>query len=210
VTAVGRVAIREIAEVLPRRRLKLRLSDGSIVVRDFSTLVGGVFDRFVEPRYFARVRVIQGALTWPGSAGWNPYQVVDFSPDGVIWGRCRMPPTTRRPPSTMVFGDRPPKGVPMGVFRARLARRVLNAVIKGFDGSKPSITRLRAAADAALDVGIKLSRRTLAKLEDASDIEAYLRAKRRSTGKAVSLDEWLKSPAMRDIAPALAKRRKRR
>jgi hypothetical protein len=43
--------------VLAERRLRLRLSDGSIVVRDFSRLDGGVFERFTEPRCFSRVRL---------------------------------------------------------------------------------------------------------------------------------------------------------
>jgi hypothetical protein len=183
-------------------------------VRDFSTLAGGFWDRFFEPRYFARVRLVHGALTWPGPKGWNPYQVIDLSPDGVIWGRCPMPPTTRKPPATMVFGDRPPKGVPMGVFRARLARRVLNAAVRGFDGSKASITRLRAAADAAIDAGVGLSRRVLGKLEDASDCEAAGRAERRRRKpgyRTIDFDEWMKTPGMRDIALALAKKgRKKR
>ena len=170
------------------------------MVRDFSTLVGGVFDRFVEPRCFKRVRFVDGALTWPGLKGWDPRQVVDVSPYGLIWGRCPMPPTTRRPPSTMVFGDRPPKGVPMGVFRARLARRVLNAAVKAFDGGAPSIATLRGAADAAIEAGVGLSRRVLDTLEDASDNEAAACVKRRNGRKA-------KGRPMRRTSLAFARRR---
>jgi len=97
----------------------------------------------------------------------------------------------------------------MGVFRARLTRRVLNAAVRAFDGRKPSITRLRAAADAALDVGVNLSRRALATLEDASDCEAAGRPERRRRKpgyRTIDFDEWMKTPSMRDIALALAKK----
>jgi hypothetical protein len=102
--ADDRVTIEKILAVVPDRRLRLRLSDGSLVERDFSLFTGGVFKRFAEPRYFARVRLVHGVLTWPGPKGWNEHQVVDLSPDDVIWGVCPAPATTRKPPATMVVG----------------------------------------------------------------------------------------------------------
>jgi hypothetical protein len=63
---------------LPEYRLRLTLSDGSVIERDVSKyLVGPVFDAIrTDPSVFAQVRVDHGTAVWPGE--------VDLCPDVLI------------------------------------------------------------------------------------------------------------------------------
>lgn len=74
--------IRE-AIVLEDHRLRLTLTDGSIVERDVSALLNGpVFDAIrSDPELFKRVEVRYGTVSWPGD--------VDLCPDVVLGN---MPP----------------------------------------------------------------------------------------------------------------------
>jgi hypothetical protein len=67
------------AEALPGLRLRLTLTDGSVVDRDVAPLLRGpVFERIrTDPAEFARVRVDCGATVWPNGA--------DLCPDTLIW-----------------------------------------------------------------------------------------------------------------------------
>jgi hypothetical protein len=60
-------------------RLRLTLTDGSIVERDVaSLLVGPVLDGIRrDPSLFRKVRVEHGTVTWPGD--------IDLCPDVLIW-----------------------------------------------------------------------------------------------------------------------------
>ncbi len=60
-------------------RLRLTLTDGSIVERDVEKLlVGPVFDGIrSDPVLFRKVSVEHGTVTWPGD--------VDLCPDVLIW-----------------------------------------------------------------------------------------------------------------------------
>jgi hypothetical protein len=60
-------------------KLKLTLSDGSIIERDVSRLlVGPVFvTSRKDPSFFAKVRAQGGTVVWPNGA--------DLSPDVLIW-----------------------------------------------------------------------------------------------------------------------------
>lgn len=65
-------------------RLRLTLTDGSVVERDVSHLVcGSIFDTVRDdPKLFARARADAGTVVWPNGA--------DLCPDVLIWGG--MPP----------------------------------------------------------------------------------------------------------------------
>ena len=67
------------AEPLDQFRLRLSLTDGSVIERDLRPLLKGpVFEKIrTDPKEFARVRAEDGALVWPNSA--------DLCPDMVIW-----------------------------------------------------------------------------------------------------------------------------
>lgn len=73
------VRIRE-AIALEGRRLRLTLTNGSVVERDVSELlVGPVFEPVHEnDALFRRVRVEEGSVVWPNGA--------DLCPDVLIWG----------------------------------------------------------------------------------------------------------------------------
>ena len=66
------------ATVLEDHRLRLKLTDGSIVERDVSSLLNGpVFDAIRnDPEVFKRVEVRHGTVSWPGD--------VDLCPDVVL------------------------------------------------------------------------------------------------------------------------------
>ncbi|MBI4874865.1 MAG: DUF2442 domain-containing protein [Acidobacteria bacterium] len=68
-------------------RVRLTLTDGSVVERDLSALLTGpVFEEIREnPDRFREARVEAGALAWPNGA--------DLCPDAVIWGG--LPPEPR-------------------------------------------------------------------------------------------------------------------
>ena len=71
--------IREV-KVLEGFKLRLTLSDGSVIERDVSRLlVGPVFEPIrKDPSVFAKVRVEGGTVVWPDGA--------DLCPDVLIWG----------------------------------------------------------------------------------------------------------------------------
>ena len=86
--------IREVAP-LGGYRLRLTLTDGSIVERDLTRILeGAVFDPLkADPSEFARVRVENGTLAWPNGA--------DLCPDVVIWNG---PPVEgQAPPATLAL-----------------------------------------------------------------------------------------------------------
>ena len=76
-------------ECLAGHRLRLGLTDGSIVERDIGALLHGpVFDAIRgDPARFRQVRALHGALVFAGDDG----DEVDLCPDTVIWGG--LPPT---------------------------------------------------------------------------------------------------------------------
>jgi uncharacterized protein DUF2442 len=68
------------AKVLEGFKLRLTLTDGSVIERDVSgLLVGPIFEPIqADPAVFARVRVEGGTTVWPNGA--------DLCPDVLIWG----------------------------------------------------------------------------------------------------------------------------
>lgn len=67
------------AVVLDGFRVRLTLTDGSLVERDLDgILVGPVFETVRNPDMFSKVEVRDGGLVWPCG--------VDLCPDMVIWG----------------------------------------------------------------------------------------------------------------------------
>lgn len=64
---------------LDGRRLRLTLTDGSIVERDVQDLLWGqVFETLrTDDALFRRVRARYGTVTWPGN--------VDLAPETLIW-----------------------------------------------------------------------------------------------------------------------------
>ena len=73
------IRIRDVVP-LEGRRVRLTLTDGSVVERDISfLLVGPVFEPIRnDPACFEQVHVEAGSLVWPNGA--------DLCPDVVIWG----------------------------------------------------------------------------------------------------------------------------
>ena len=61
------------------RRLRLTLTDGSVVERDVQDLLWGpVFDRLrTDDAFCRRARARYGTVTWPGN--------VDMAPETLIW-----------------------------------------------------------------------------------------------------------------------------
>lgn len=78
-------------KVLDGFRLKLVLTDGSVVERDVSSLlVGPVFEPArKDPAFFAKVRAEGGTVVWPNGA--------DLCPDVLIWGGA--PPQAGQKPA---------------------------------------------------------------------------------------------------------------
>jgi Protein of unknown function (DUF2442) len=76
------MALLRIREVKPLDDFKLRLTltDGSVIERDVSRLlVGPIFEPIrTDPAVFRRVRVDGGTTVWPNGA--------DLCPDVLIWG----------------------------------------------------------------------------------------------------------------------------
>lgn len=76
------MALLRISEARPLEgfRLKLTLTDGSVIERDVSRLlVGPVFDPVrKDPSFFRKVRAEDGTVVWPNGA--------DLCPDVLIWG----------------------------------------------------------------------------------------------------------------------------
>jgi len=75
-------------------RLRLTLTDGSVVERDVAgLLVGPVFDPLTSDRSaFRNVKVEAGTLVWPNGA--------DLDPDVLIWGGAS-PTTPAQPPQSL-------------------------------------------------------------------------------------------------------------
>lgn len=73
------VRIRDV-EPLTGTSLRLRLTDGRVVVRDVGPLLrGAVFAALREhPERFREVRVVDGTVAWPGG--------LELCPDTVVWG----------------------------------------------------------------------------------------------------------------------------
>ncbi len=71
--------IREV-EALPGFKLRLTLTDGSVIERHVSRLVvGPIFEPIrKDSALFAKVRVDGGTVVWPNGA--------DLCPDVLIWG----------------------------------------------------------------------------------------------------------------------------
>jgi hypothetical protein len=56
-------------------RLEIAFSDGTVGVRDFSSVsekTGGMAAPLKDPAYFARVFIDDGALAWPNGYDWDP------------------------------------------------------------------------------------------------------------------------------------------
>jgi hypothetical protein len=87
------MALLRIHEVKAHEAFKLRLSltDGSVIERDVSRLlVGPIFEPIrQDPALFAKVRVEGGTVVWPNGA--------DLCPDVLIWGGA--PPKDGQPPA---------------------------------------------------------------------------------------------------------------
>jgi hypothetical protein len=87
-----------IRQVVPLEglRLRLTLTDGTIIERDVADLlVGPIFDpiRQVPARFF-EARVEAGTVAWPNGA--------DLCPDVLIWGGPP-PQTAAAPPKTLAL-----------------------------------------------------------------------------------------------------------
>jgi len=77
---------------LEGRRVQLRLTDGSVVERDLSSLLDGVgvFARIsFDDAAFREVYVDYGTLVWPGD--------VDIAPETLIWDGPDPADGSRRP-----------------------------------------------------------------------------------------------------------------
>jgi hypothetical protein len=61
-------------------KLEIEFSDGTIGVRDFSSIcqkTGSMAEPLKGPAYFARVFIEDGALTWPNGYDWDPIALHD-------------------------------------------------------------------------------------------------------------------------------------
>ena len=76
---------------LEGRRLRLTLSDGTVVERDVSDLLfSPIFDRVAaDDGFFRRVVARHGTVAWPGN--------LDLAPETLIWGPAPSDGTSRRP-----------------------------------------------------------------------------------------------------------------
>jgi hypothetical protein len=80
-------------------RLRLKLTDGSVIERDVvNLLVGPIFEGLTaNPDLFKQVKVENGTLVWPNGA--------DLCPDVLIWGGAP-PEKTTSPPRQLVTSKR--------------------------------------------------------------------------------------------------------
>jgi hypothetical protein len=78
-------------------RLRLTLSDGSVVERDVDALIEGpIFEAIRENRaLFESARAEGGTVVWPNGA--------DLCPDVLIWGGLPPPDPSATPPDTLVL-----------------------------------------------------------------------------------------------------------
>jgi hypothetical protein len=90
------VPLLRIRDVTPLEgfRLRLTLTDGSVVERDITgLLIGPVFETLhKDPAAFRSVKVESGTVVWPNGA--------DLCPDVLIWGSA--PPTKPAVPPKML------------------------------------------------------------------------------------------------------------
>ena len=90
------MALLRIRQAIPLEgwRLRLTLSDGTVIERDVSGLmVGPIFDPLkADQKLFKQVRVEHGTVVWPNGA--------DLWPDTVIWGGPP-PEHTSHPPKEL-------------------------------------------------------------------------------------------------------------
>src|SRR6478609_11828358 len=79
------------ATPLEGRRLRLSLTDGSVVERDIQDLLWSpLFDRLrSDDALFRRARARYGTVTWPGN--------LDLAPETVIWDGPDPSDDSRRP-----------------------------------------------------------------------------------------------------------------
>ena len=84
------------AEPLGDRKVRLTLTDNSILERDLRDLLSGpIFSEILrDESVFRQVGVESGALVWPSGA--------DLCADAVIWGGLP-PDTDSKPPVSVVF-----------------------------------------------------------------------------------------------------------
>lgn len=80
-----------LVDPLDDRRLRLTLTDGTVVERDVQDLLWGqVFDRLrSDDALFRRARARHGTVTWPGD--------LDLAPETLIWDGPDPADGTRRP-----------------------------------------------------------------------------------------------------------------
>jgi hypothetical protein len=94
------VALLRIRQAIPLDgcRLRLTLSDGSVIERDLAALmIGPIFDPVkADPALFKQVRVEHGTVVWPNGA--------DLCPDAMIWGGP--PPKDAIQPPKQLAGQR--------------------------------------------------------------------------------------------------------
>ncbi len=78
-------------------RLRLTLTDGSVVERDVGRLIRGpVFDAVRADRWrFEAARIEAGTVAWPGGA--------DLDPDVLIWGGAPPRDQALRPPAELSY-----------------------------------------------------------------------------------------------------------
>jgi hypothetical protein len=83
------------AKPLEAFRLRLKLTDGSVIERDVSNLmVGPIFEEMKSNSdLFRQVKVENGTVAWPNGA--------DLCPDVLIWGGAP-PKKTTSPPKQLV------------------------------------------------------------------------------------------------------------
>ena len=79
------------ADILDRFRVRLTLTDGTVIERDIGNLLRGpIFDSIrTNPEHFSQMRVEGGTLVWANGA--------DLCPDVLIWGGAP-PEEENRPP----------------------------------------------------------------------------------------------------------------
>lgn len=92
------------AAPLEGRRLRLTLTDGTVVERDVEELLWGpVFDRLrTDDALFRRVRARYGTVTWPGNLDIAPEMLIWDGPDPVDESRRPEPFLRPRSPSRSV------------------------------------------------------------------------------------------------------------
>lgn len=68
-------------------RLEIEFSDGTIGVRDFADIskkTGPMAEPLKDAKYFQRVFIEDGALTWPNGYDWDPIALHDEMKDAKL------------------------------------------------------------------------------------------------------------------------------